>query len=393
MKKLLSVLLAVLMVLGTVTCLFTMPVTAETTEETPTAEQTVETLPMNRLSGYKSPEAQAVTKDTALKVSYRDNNETKYAEYGTAANFVVQWSDKGIGGTDSDSLINKSTPYQFNVTVTTSENMTGTVKVYAGLWSNASQTKVTNFVGVREDVSVPNIVTTAYNCITSSAVTSAADAATVEAGKTYTYTYVFNNVSSASCNNLVMHVDGIEDGSVTFSDGHLFALTDTLVDEFVFEPEKNVTYLVEENGNVFQRVYGYRAVDDEATDTTGGILATKLGSKFYDILFEGGNTYALKYNLRVATPASYKPISAATMKYMVSHNLYETRKLDYTADYAPFRNAEDTLVYIPGSNKNAAEGVYVSFQDGVNPYAYNWNSASSTNYIRRYKGGSNNLCI
>ena len=112
MKKTLSILLSLLMVLGTLTCLFTVPVTTASAEEAAT-ETTVETLPVTDYitnNGTKTitPETDLTYKDVAATTSVYYNIRGWNAKYDEAGNLISgqpnSYIDENRIADDSDDL-------------------------------------------------------------------------------------------------------------------------------------------------------------------------------------------------------------------------------------------------------------------------------------------------
>ena len=354
MKKTLSVLLSLLMVLGCMTCLFSMPASAV---EATSAETTVESLPENLLF---------VVEGTEL--TFKEGKEIKAGEY-----------------------------YQLDVTVTTEDT---TAKFYPAFnTSEDAAVVLNNIVGVRYKAATPGKVDTAYN-YTAEAATDAANAI-ANAADTYTYTYVFS-AATADIAKIVF--------PTTVASANLFALTDTDWDNFYWNGNKVVRYMVEENGNVFQRMYAYRAVG--ATNYGGGDyeISAKLDGDYYGITFKAGNSYITDYNLRVPTGAANYSDTSSNNKVMPHIAYYETEEYDYLEDYTAIRDAmvEAEKYTEPTDHENSVFGLeeyrfkqasktnetyylengQVLYCDEYNSYAKFWTNGTGWYYMRRIPADS-----
>lgn len=280
MKKTLSVLLSLLMVLGSVTAMFTMPVSAATTEST---ESTVENLPENIL---KTVSGKAIT--------LKDGITLKVGEY-----------------------------YQLDVTVTTTNTTEKFYPTFKHFYTYA--VIPSNIVGVRYKESTPGAVETAYNYSGRKEIT--ADNAVTNANGTYKYTYIFSPSEEVASIAFT--------GDVT--NANLFALKGTDWDNFFWQGYQTVRYMVKEGDNVFQRFYGYRAVGDTTVGATSYSVSSKIGGDYYNLYYEGGNTYKTKYNFRMPNG------SPTSVKYAPSIDVYETQLFDYTSAYKAVRTEMNFL--------------------------------------------------
>ncbi|MBQ3088527.1 MAG: hypothetical protein IJC36_02715 [Clostridia bacterium] len=288
MTKTLSILLSLLMVLGTLTCLFTVPVTTASAEEAAT-ETTVETLPVNNWitnNGTKT-----ITPETTFTVSG--------VTFPTSVNYGIRGWDLAndpVNGTEGARLT-QNVLHQLTLTVTASEDINEGVKLYPVFHSNDSMNHtLSQIAGVRSDVTTPLKVEAAYNSVAASATsdktvptTNADNAAALVAGKTYTYTYLFRG-STKWINHIRMFADGLTAGSVTLSDAKIFPASETDAGNFLFKNATVIPYAVEENGNVFTRMWGYQAVGSTAIKKY--VISAKLGGDYYNIDFIGENLSA-----------------------------------------------------------------------------------------------------
>ena len=239
MKKTLSIILSLLMVLGTITCMFTVPVSAEEATTTPT----VETLPVTDIvfnNGQPQPshatEQGVIKPDTTNNIGGKDwPTSTRYNINGWNAKYETDENgNKIIISGQDDSYIDPSVLYQFTFDVTVSEDINEGVKFYPVFHSSASMSQsIQKIVGMRTDKTNPTKVETVYNYGTNKfstspdvPTTSAADAAALEAGKTYTYTYVFS-AGSSYINFIRMYAEGLSEGSVKVVNPTIFPLADT----------------------------------------------------------------------------------------------------------------------------------------------------------------------
>lgn len=384
MKKILSILLSFLMVFGTVTCMFTMPTSAEEAA----TEVVTESLPSNLF-----------TKTTTTTIRYDTANQ--YVHY------YVKWSNPEQSNL---SYIMMNQYHQLNFEVTASEDLGDGVIAYPVVMSGTSAKSdyaMNESVGIRYDVTEDYNVETVWNYVAKQTVVSGYEESineetsevtkteisrtattyndatpTLEAGKTYRYTFIFK--ASVNClNGIAIRIKGLSDleaGSVTVSNPYVFNLHNTDWYNFVWAGANHVRYMVEEDGNVYQRIYGYRDAGEamDATKRVTSALNARVGGDYYDFYFEAGNTYKLNYKLRLVTPTSI-----AVPKTMPSQNIYETRTLNYDDAYANILNASDTEKLW---SQTAEEGKQVDYIDGKNPYAFDWNNTSSNSYIRRKNG-------
>ena len=132
MKKSLSILLALLMVLSTVTCMFTMPASAE--EAATEAPAAVETLPVN--DWITNNGTKTITPESTFTVSG--------VTFPTSVNYGIRgWDQKKddegnvISGTEGARLT-ENVVHQLTLTVTASEDINEGVKLYPVFHSNDS---------------------------------------------------------------------------------------------------------------------------------------------------------------------------------------------------------------------------------------------------------------
>ena len=347
MKKTLSILLSLLMVLSTVTCLFTMPVSAE--EAATESETTVETLPVNDYitnNGTKT-----ITPDTVWK--YNDscsfpmatnfNIRGWNAQYqkDEEGNFVLDESGNKIliSGQDN-SYIDPGVLYQFTFDVTVSEDATDSAKFFIDLYSQNFPQAFAKLVGVRTDSTTPNKVETAYNYTADAKQgaagtvnSTASKAATLVKGKTYTYTYLFLSASTY-ISAIGVFVDGLTEGSVTISNAKIFPVSETDAGNFLMKKEV-IPYAVEEDGNVFTRLYGYRDVN--STAKTKYTVSTQVGGSLYGIELKGGNNYTLDFDMRVTSDTSLE-----TLGYSPAFDFYDPFNQNYTELFNSIKEAAGT---------------------------------------------------
>lgn len=336
MKKTLSVLLTLVMVLGCMTSLFSMPASA--LDLTPPVETTGEALPENLLAN---------TAGTTLMLA--DGKSLAVGEY-----------------------------YQLDVTVTTEDTAT---KFYP-TFNNAENTAVTlnDIVGVRYQSATPGAVDTAYN-YTAAAATSAGNAIANAAG-TYIYTYIFS--AAADVNNIVLP------NEVTAA--NLFALKDTDWNNYLWKWDNNsykvVRYMVQEGDNVFQRMYGYRAVGSTAVTKSTLFVIAKAGGAYYDLYLKGGYEYYFSINTRIPTGA---PNIKGTLNCSVDYNLMETRldNLDWTGEYNAFKAtngfSDDSYEnYAPSASSwYDSKNGQMLYNDSANGYIYYYNASNTATVSRR----------
>lgn len=362
MKKLLSLLLSVLMVLGTVTCLFIIPVTAETTEEN-TAEPVAETLPESIIDNKVVPEPSYY--------NYNNLNIISYAEkYAVKSN-----------------TLNANNYYQLEFEVNTGDYVPEGAHTLFAVYNSGKAGTFETVAGVRYKNGDSTNVETALIHLSSQKIAlgmnGSSYVAKFEANTTYKYIFVFKTKEDAT--NLYLYARGTSGENagyseelgqkVEYSNVKLFNLSNTEWGNFDYNTSF-MRYLVMENGNVFQRLYGLNAID---ATTVGGAAEFVL----YNTRFYGGNTYYINYDLRIASPK--EKYSIADVSYMPTLAAFEKGKLDYTEDYKSIKDPSDTntTVFIA---RTESQGL--KFQDGKNPYSYNWTSDTSSNstYIRRYNG-------
>lgn len=389
MKKTLSIILSLLMVLSTVTCLFTMPVSAE--EAATEAPAEVETLPVTDLlrdggqvrAGKITPEStfQLGGFDCPTSAHYNVTGWNAVYQYVTDENGEFVLDEKGekiiakdengkdiilSGRTDSYILVN--TLYQFTFNVTVSEDVNEGVKLYPIFHSQASQNWPFNvFAGVRNEVGSA-ATETAYNYKTNisgnpngenkliSTLTKE-NAAALVPGKTYTYTYFFKLPSGCSyINYLRIFADGLTAGTVTVGNAKLFPYADT--DAYKYIGGMNIgsdnygtlPYAVEEDGNVFTRVYGYRNIDD--TTVKAKDLIFKGDGGLYNLTLKGGNTYNLNMDFRITTTQT--TANSPTFNYIIP------AAIDYTEAFNELKaeagtTETDTATYKVGSTSAHAD--------------------------------------
>ena len=346
MKKTLSVLLSLLMVVSCMTCLFTMPASAV---ETPEAQTSGESLPENMLANVEG-----------ITLFLADGKTIAAGEY-----------------------------YQLDLTVTTDDT---TAKFYP-VFNTAENAAVTlsDIVGVRYDE--PGAVVTVYNYV-QNAVTADANAA-VNAAGTFTYTYVFA-AATADINNIVLPNSVVN--------ANLFALKGTDWDNFYHVSGQIVRYMVKEGDNVFQRFYGYRTVGTTAAGGTSYTISAKLGGDYYGLMFKGGNNYVTNLNLRVPTGAANYLETSSNYKQMPHYNYYEITQQEYETVYTALRDElvaagkyeETTANRIFGQEayrfhytaKRGSGNAYLSsgqvlFNDSFNSYAKFWTNGTGWYYMRR----------
>lgn len=390
MKKTLSILLSLLMVLSTVTCLFTMPVSAEETT-TPA----VETLPVNDF--ITNPGDQTLKPDSAWKI-----NDTLYqgairygikgwnAKYETDADGNLVLDDAGnkilISG-QPDSYIDSQIVHQMTFDVTVSEDVNEGVKIFPGFFSQATPQAMHAVVGIRSEKATPNKVETAYNyCapVSSGTIgtpnTTADKAATLEAGKTYTYTYVFN-ANSIYVNFIAIFADSLTAGEVKISDLKVFPLSETDAGNFWLQ-KGAIPYAVEQDGNVFTRMYGYRDIGDTAMKKY--VVSAKFGGELYNIMLKGGNTYELTFDARYLSDLGFH--DSDSLGRSPAFDFFETGAIDYTAEYEAIKAAANTTetdtytkYFKEGSQVNGQRG----FSGPNNGYSYCYAGSTSETVIRR----------
>ena len=341
MKKTLSVLLTLVMVLGCFSAMFTMPASA--LELTPPVATTGESLPENLLAN---------TSGTTLMLA--SGKTLAAGEY-----------------------------YQLDLTVTTDD----TANKFYPVFNTAANAAVTlkDIVGVRYQSATPGAVDTAYN-YTANAATAAGNAIANAAG-TYTYTYVFA-AATADVNNIVLPND------VTAA--NLFALKDTDWDNYLWKWDnasyKVVRYMVKEGDNVFQRMYGYRAVGDTSVTKSSLMVIAKAGGDYYDIYLKGGYEYYYGINTRIPAGA---PNIKGTSNCSVDYNLMETRpdNLNWDGAYSAFKAANgfsddtyDNYSINPNTWYDATTGQML-YNDSANGYIYFYSGADTATISRRVTVG------
>ena len=379
MKKSLSILLALLMVLSTVTCMFTMPASAE--EAATGAPAAVETLPVN--DWITNNGTKTITPETTFTVSG--------VTFPTSVNYgirgwVLKKDDEGnvISGTEHARLT-QNVLHQLTLTVTASEDINEGVKLYPVFHSNDSMNHtLSQIAGVRTDVTTPLKVETAYNSVTASATsdktvptTNADNAAALVAGKTYTYTYLFRG-STECINHIRMFAYGLTAGSVTLSDAKIFPASETDAGNFLFKNAQVIPYAVEENGNVFIRMYGYQAIGSTALKKYQ--ISAKLGGDYYNIDFIGGKTYQLSFDARYTSEQGFH--DSDSLGRSPAFDFYETGSLDYSAEYDAIKAEGDETVYKQDEGASATE-MQREYSGPNNGYSYFHAGSTSSTRIRR----------
>lgn len=368
MRKTLAILLSVLIIFG---CLPFGGVA--------TAAEEGESLPTNMFSGYKSPGAKTITPSTNLTIG------GSYAA-GTAVALALQWGKADGSGNNSDpySPIN-SGYYQLDFDVTVSDDINQGAVLYPQFHSQGSIYGMTDIVGVRYEKAAPGNMVTAHNYIKAAsssnlAKPSAAESATLKKGN-YRYTYVFNSPKDQTVNYIAIMISGLTAGSVKIENANIFALAGTEWEEFYNKPTSLTRFMVLEEGNVFQRVYGYRAVNDTSTGSRRN-LSAKLGGKYYDLYFKAGNTYKLNVDFRFPKG----DVDISDVKYAPHYDFYETQTLDYTDEYEEIKasagtSASDTKNY---SVQKATKGTtQIEYADSSNGYSYYYAAAGQDTRSRR----------
>jgi len=370
MKKILSFLMAFLILIGSIPVQFAK------------AEATAESLPANMFSGYKSPSAKTITASTNITVG------GSYVA-GTAASLSLQWGKADGSGNNGDtySPINAGY-YQLDFDLIVSEDINSGAYLYPEFHSNAAIYGMTDLVGVRYLLDLPGDVVTAHNYINTTSGTvkpSAANSAELKAGS-YRCTYIFNSPKEQNINIILVIISGLTSGSVKIENANIFSLASTDWAEFYYKPTELVHFMVEENGNVFQRIYGYRAVGDNSTGARRS-LSAKVGGKFYDLYFKGGNTYNLDFDFRFPKGSA----SIGDLKYAPLVDFYETRTLDYANEYSSIKEsanstADDSFKYIV---QTVTSGVtQITYKDNENGYSYFYAAAGQSTRLRRINSSS-----
>lgn len=392
MRKVLSILLAVLMVMGSITCLFTMGATAETASPTVDAE----TLPENKIPANKRGE-QVLTASEAPAL---------YAVYGSF------YSNEFA----SSSLL-PGEFQQFDFDVKVSDDAAGDVKVYMLTVSNGSASSVNYVAGIRNSVTDPTDISVAYaygnykgsmtdnrigydnsaewfiegytdgsktgqqwyeerkkkypdNAIEIGYPTCDA-AATVAAGDNYSYSYIFRPTSKWNTQVLVV-VEGLTAGSVTVTNPNVMTVSGTAHDDFYYEnPDSNYKYAIigalkEEDGNVFLRIV--------PNTSTGARLSSKNGGSIYGITINDGVDY--RFSAKVRYPAG---VAQGTNK-APQFDIFETQYFNYGKVY---ESAGDTTEYASRGSTTQA-----SYQENGNAYSYNYTANNLGTYVRRPMTGA-----
>ena len=374
MKKTLSILLSLLMVLGTMTCLFTMPVTTASAEEAATPE--VETLPVTDIVGNKGlpRNGGVITPTTEIKLT---------GDAGVAYPTSTSYGITGWNAIQSDSYIEKNTLYQFTFDVTVSDDVNENVTLRPVFQSQDSCNMGLNvLVGVRTD-KANDVTDTAYNYVAKPKAvdgytTFAQNSATLAAGKTYTYTYLFNT-ENPYVNHIRIAAEGLTAGTITVGTAKIFPYAGTDADNFYLEVNsktgapKLIPFNAEENGNVFARVYGYRAIGDEAA-TSYSSLSAKVGGELYNLEIKGGKTYELNFDIRVNTAGN-------TLTLAPAYDFYEVGALNYTDAYASIKDASDTTNFIvKATDDSQTQRTYSNTNNG---YSYFYSNANANTRNRR----------
>ena len=331
MKKTLSVLLSLLMVVSCMTCLFTMPASA--VEATSTESEAVENLPDNLLVAVEGSEGK----------KYSFNKETVSKEF-----------------------------YQLDVVVTADKTATAKTFYPTLLNSAGSSMKYYSIVGVRYSAADPTNVETAYNlkgfCLV------AADRAANNVAGTYTYTYIVSPTTGAK---------GISfPGDVTIESANMFALKDTQWNDFFWEPIRVFRYMVKEGNNVFQRFYGYRAIGDDATLTGNGVsVGANIDGNLYNLELKAGQTYAVDYDIRLAA-------NTAKAEKFPAMDMFDTEMFDVRAEYKALRDRLVAAGQFPEDEAGKILGIdeyrYVAGGiPGTGKFlntGYSWGNATSNGY-------------
>ena len=316
MKKTLSVLLSLLMVLGCMTCLFTMPASAV---ETNSAEPTVETLPENLLVEVEDTEGR----------EYTFSKEVVWKEF-----------------------------YQLDVVVTADAEDTNEYFFPSLLNSNGASINFYHISGVRYTADEPTNVETAYNNVGNQpghiykAPNGNVDESVVVAAKnvagTYTYTYIVSPTTGAT---------GISfPENVTIVSANLFELKDTDWNDFFWQGNYVFRYMVKEGNNVFQRFYGYRNIGAAAVNTgNGAVVSANVDGKLFNIEVKAGQTYAIDYDMRLAS-------NATATNFAPGMDVYDTEFFDLRDEYKAIR---DKMVAAGTASADADGKIF-----GIDEYKY-----------------------
>lgn len=354
-KKILSVLLSVLLLCSGISCLLTGPASAENASG---ENQQVENLPENLIS-------------SANEQTVNANSENKYAQW-----YVY----------DNGSKLNKAEFYQLDVDVAVSSDANSDAVLRFSTMSNGGYQYFADLCAVRYKADTPGNVTTAQNRIINNTNESSDNSAKVIPG-TYRYTFVFRP-NSIDITHLRMNVDGLNAGSVTFSNINAFPLKGTQYDDFASNNTNNANgyvfrYLVKEEGKVFLRVYGYgNMTTDIASNGTPAVLVGKKDGNLYNMYVEDGKSYSLNADIRVPNGAT----SHNTSSYAPTFDLFETKYTDYTQDYAKAiaaTNSGDTQKY--ETNSSGSDNSQVYYNEPLNAYSYTWAGGNHGMKLRRVK--------
>ncbi len=275
--------------------------------------------------------------------------------------------------------------HQLTLTVTASEDINEGVKLYPVFHSNDSMNQtLSQIAGVRSDVTTPLKVEAAYNSVTANATsdktvptTNADNAAALVAGKTYTYTYLFKG-STKWINHIRMFADGLTAGSVTLSGAKIFPASETDAGNFLFKNTEVIPYAVEENGNVFTRMWGYQAIGSTAVKKY--VISASLGGDYYNIDFIGGKTYQLSFDARYTSELGFH--DSDSLGRSPAFDFYETGALDYSAEYDAIKAEGDETVYKHESGASFTNQQR-EYSGPNNGYSYFYAGATSSTRIRR----------
>lgn len=387
MKKLLSLVLAVLMVISCMTYLFTGTVSAEDTA-------TAESLPENLI------------KDPATKTLTASDEPVLFADYNVF---------------DNTAGVSKVLPgefHQFDFDISVSDDATGDIRVYILPFSNASVQSSSYLAGIRNSVDDPTDISVAYaygnhngninydfigykneNCewyvkgfagsedwynkrveeypdndIRYEYPTNSV-AQTVAAGDEYNYSYVIR-VNSKWSTHMVVVVEGLTAGSVTVSNPNIMNLTNTDHSLYAYDysvyNQAVIGALKKENDNVFVRIVPNNYTAGTATGDNRAVLSTRNGSALYNMTVEGGKFYRFDADIRFPAGVHQGTFQAPQFDF------FESVCVNHGKIYEALGDEKE---YIINSGKKDTDQIY--YGENTNAYAYTYNNADSSLLNRR----------
>ena len=306
----------------------------------------------------------------------------------------VKWGHPETGG----SYVLDNALYQVDVDVSFSEDINSDAVFWMDTRCNETSEPVHYAAGVRYQSDLPGAVETAQDYIAGNQTFNADNAKkyadgnspasnggiAVVPGKTYRYTWVFSSTSKF-VNKISFNLTGLTAGCATVSNATVFPLAGTdAVKYYRATNSKHVfSYLVNENGNNFVRLYGFQNSTEQGATALQVTGVKGMENSLYDVTVKAGSTYHINMNMRMPKGSAY-------------HNAGGTGgfKWDvYETGYTYFKEDFDKLVAATGSepaggymfevNTTAANENYVAYSDPVNGYSYLYCNEATSTKIRR----------